>query len=925
MDGSRGRPYGRIVLLGRDSERTRLRGALDRARAGEGAALLLCGDPGVGKTALLDDAVSRAGDFQVLRARGAQTETAIGYSGFSELLAPVRRLVDTMDGPAIAALRHGIGLGPPERADLYLAYQGVLEVLAALASSTPVLCVIDDAQWLDAVSMEGTAFLVRRLGAERIAMLIAAREPTEPLDARLLEVVPVDGLTPPEARRLLAAHDPDLLPSVGDALIEATGGNPLALRTIPGQLTQDQRLGLAPLPDPLPLGRTVERALLPQVARLGPGTRSLLLTAAVSLSSDASIISEASADDGSALDAAERAGLIRVEQGTLRFAHPLLRSAVYHSATSGDRRAAHARLATTLRGDAQDRDVWHRAAAAPRPDPELAVALDAAADRARNRCLIDEHLLRERAARMTEDPDHRAARLLAAATAAHGGGRGEYGLALADEALGITDDPAVRADLLEVRLAIATDLGTAQPRFEPALAHAAAISSVDPTRAQRLRSRAWLHAIDRLDAPGASVLRRLATARHEPATSVALAARASHLFIDGAADGAAAAESAARQGARREHESARTGPFAARFGEALTILGDHAAARALLERSVDDAAARGLTSLLVAALASLCELELREGHVAHARIAAERAVAAAEEERNARDIVKALAARASVDAILGEPGCAAGIIEVVRRAAAVFDRVTEVRAYEALGRLHLGAGEPARAAIAFEQVELSMPPAAHPAALRWRPELVEAYVRLDRRRAATTIRDRLAAQAATVSSAWVEAALSRCAALLAGAAEAEPLFAQAKVDATVVSEFDAARVELELGATLRRAGHRIRARDHLGQACVTFERLGARGWLERTRDDLRACGAPVEATAPSPVFSQLTARELEIAVLAAGGATNREIGARLFLSAKTVEVHLSRVYRKLGIRSRTELARVEALREGDPVRPASAA
>jgi DNA-binding CsgD family transcriptional regulator len=361
---------------------------------------------------------------------------------------------------------------------------------------------------------------------------------------------------------------------------------------------------------------------------------------------------------------------------------------------------------------------------------------------------------------------------------------------------------------------------------------------------------------------------------------------------------------------------------AACFAEALMVSGEEEPARLLLDHVIDQAAARGHTVALVRALAVASELDLHRGHVAAARVLAERAVEAAAEDRLDHCVVKALAARAAVLAVLGDPACVPTAEAVLRGAAGALDRWSEVRAYDALGRHALGGGDAAAAVAAFEQVERAVPSGAHAGLLRWRPDLVEAYVRLERHADACSVQERLERQAALAPTAWTGAAIARGRALLAERAAADELFADASALAVQVSQLDAARVELERGGALRRSGRRSRARTHLQVAAATFGRLGAASWAARADDDLRACGvAPREARVP--VVAQLTPRELEVAMLAAAGETNREIGARLYMSAKTVEVHLGRVYRKLGVRSRTELARVDALGEADPLRDLS--
>ena len=910
-----GRAYRRVVLIGRDEEQARLLGVLDRACRGQGSAALLAGEPGIGKTALLDALALAADDCHVLRARGVQAEGQLGYAGFARLLAPVRKTLDRLRGPQAEALRAGLFPASAAQTDLYLAYGGVLQVLTALAQERTVLCLIDDLQWLDSVTAEGLLFLARRLGEERIAMVLATR--TEDGEHGL-ETIALHGLGDEDARWLLAETGAVLQPAAAAGVIAASHGNPLALREIPRQLTAEQRSGARPLDAPLPVGPAVERAFLSRARRLSEPARRVLLITAVSMAPRVDVITAAAGDDGGGLDEAEAAGLLVLEDDEVVFRHPLVRSAVFAAATSGQRRAAHRSLGRVLRGDPEDRDLWHRAASSLGPDAELAAALDAAADRARLRCLIDEHMLRERAARLSANAGERAQRLHRAALAAHGGGRSRRAMTLIEEGLEVARDPTVEADLLDARLAIADDLGTVHGHLQSALRHAGTVEPLDADRAERLRARAWLDALERFELGPAHRLARLVTTGHTPE---ALAATARHGLLD--LDGQTAALAAARQGAAAALEGDAASPISAIFAEALMVLGHDDDARRLLEHITDRAAARGVSVELVRGLCVASELELRCGYLAPARVLAERAVEVAEADDIAHCVIRALAARAAVHAVLGDPACGETVKLVLQGAAASADRWSEMRAYDALGRHALGRGDTTAAVAALEQVERTVPGDAHPNLLRWRPDLIEAYVRLERHADAAVIQGRLERQAARSPTAWGDAAVARGRALLADRDASDGRFSEAAALAVRVSQFDLARVELEHGAALRRARHRGRAAAHLQAAAAIFGRLGAADWAERAADDLRACGVTAREGSVALV-RDLTSRELEVAMLAAAGETNREIGARLFMSAKTVEVHLGRVYRKLGVRSRTELARIDGLAEVDPVRRLSA-
>jgi len=387
-----------------------------------------------------------------------------------------------------------------------------------------------------------------------------------------------------------------------------------------------------------------------------------------------------------------------------------------------------------------------------------------------------------------------------------------------------------------------------------------------------------------------------------------LAALATQYNCDPAAY--SATSGSAHQGACLELSAERMSGWAVDFAECLVVLEEYSLARKVLERAAAQWRARGATVNLVLVLCARSALELRCGHLSQASIAAHEAVQLALEQRLHTWSAWSLASLAAVEAVLGDVAGRQHARTAIELASAAEDPFIEVYALDALGRLELGLGDAEAAVAALEPVHDITQGVAAPGFLLSLPDLVEAYLRCDRVLDARRVIAAFELRIARRPAAWATAALARCRALLAPDADADRAFAEALrlCDADRVSRFERARVELGWGERLRRAGHRRAARDHLRLAILDFERLGAAGWADRTRAELRASGQVLRARSPALV-NRLTPRELEIALLAGAGATNREIAARLFLSAKTVELHLGRVYRKLGIRSRTELAR----------------
>ena len=362
------------MLVGREHECARLDELLREARNGHSRALVLRGEPGIGKTALLEYAIDRAEGFRVLRAVGIESESQLTFSGLHQLLRPVLDGLDQIPQAAAEALSRSLALVEPGEVNPFLAYTGVLQLLAAAAEREPLLAVVDDAHWLDPASAEAITFAARRLEAESVALLFGVREgEATRLDTRGIAELRVQGLSPEAAGELLAGADgTEIVAAVAGHLIAATEGNPLALVEIPRTLTAAQRAGTEALDDPLAVGESLERAFLSRTRSLSPRAREALLIAAASDTGELVVIAKAAGGTAAALDEAERAGLVRIRGSELAFRHPMVRSAVYSAAIATDRRAAHLALAEAAAEEDPVRRAWHLSAAAIGADEALA-------------------------------------------------------------------------------------------------------------------------------------------------------------------------------------------------------------------------------------------------------------------------------------------------------------------------------------------------------------------------------------------------------------------------------------------------------------------------------------------------------------------------------------------------------------------------
>jgi DNA-binding CsgD family transcriptional regulator len=900
------------VLVGREAERARLRALLDDAGHGRSRALVLRGEAGAGKTALLDDLVAGAdGDVRILRAHGVESESELPYAGLHQLLRPLSNGLDGLAPPQADALRGAFGLRTGGADERFLVSLAVLNLLAEQSERRPALCVLDDAHWLDRASVDALAFVARRLEAERIAMVFAVREPlTRSVPVDDLPSLRVDGLDPEAVRHLLEQEcGAPVHPDVRTRLVTATGGNALALAELATALSPAQLRGAEPLPVPLPLTAGVERAFRDRVRRLPAATQTLLLVAATDDTARLTTVLAAAARLGVAgedLAPAERAGVVTVDGGTVRFRHPLVRSAVVQGATSTERRTTHLALAAVLDTAADaDRRAWHRAAGTVGPDPEVARELDATAERARERgAFAAAGAALERAAELVEEPEQRARRLARAAQQAWHAGHNDRVRPLLDRARPLTADGALRADIDELRGVVELGMGVSTTAYRLLRRAAEEVAPHDPTRALVILTLAGEAASMALDADAEVELGELAASLPvgdgpRERFLVDLLVGLGHHF---AGDPAAAAEPLSR--ALAAVDGLTDARYLLAAGRAAMYLGDDAAALRCSAAVVDQARATGRVGAVPIAGHRLALSELFVGRWAAGKATATESLRLAQatgQEELAPLAHVWLALHAALRGAADE--CCASL----ERARAVSAErpmgLIDDSALWARSLLDLGRGEPASALAHLRRIR-------HPVVLVFSSlERVEAAWQAGDLEAARTWLAELERLARATRQPWALARAAHGQALLADGAAAEQAFTEAlRHHGAATRPFERARTELAFGEALRRARRRADARAHLRAALDGFEQLGAAPWTERARTELRACGQTVRRRDDART-DRLTPQEVQVARFVADGLTNADVAARLFLSRRTVDFHLRNVFAKLGISSRTELVR----------------
>jgi DNA-binding CsgD family transcriptional regulator len=890
-------------FLGRDAEVERLEGILATVRAGGSAALVLRGEPGVGKSALLERLVASASEFQIVRALGVEGEIDLPYGGLQQLCRSMADAISALPQPQADALRVAFGLSSGEAPDRYIVGLATLSLMSEVAEAKPLLCVVDDAHWLDPETTRALAFVARRLGADSVGVVLASRTVVEALDS--LPELPLDGLGATDSRALLDSvligHLDD---SVRERFLAETRGNPLALIELPRSLTIAEAASGVVHQSPDSVSGRIEESFRRQLRSLPDDTRRILLLAAAEPLGDPLLLLRAASMLGlsaESADPAEAAGLFQIRE-RCSFRHPLVRSAVYEAATPAERREAHGAIAEATDPLLDpDRRAWHRAQATPAPDEGVAMELERTAARAKARGgLAAAAAFLERAAILTPDVQKRAERTLAAAELMHeagsldsvenllraidprhldavqmarvealeaelrlerGGTTTEMVLKLLAAAKRLDDDRSARVYALE---ALKHAFWSGQPPALEAVAQALAETPAAESSVAGLLTRGWAQMLERGFPAGTDLMRQaMILLREKPALEE------SDLSLLPYTEGITlnswdidSWETLARQ--------------------RLQLVRDVGALRELPEALGNWIVYWVSKGDLPAAATVLAELEA----VIEATGAYQGSLGWFEAWRF--DEPKALARIEAAER--ANPNYAVSFYEHSR--AVVFN---------AAGRYD--------AALAAAQRSCELHPlGTHSWALI---DLVEAAARSgdqDRARAAF---DQLKARTRLVSTDWGLGLEARCAALVADdAAAAEPLYAEAVERlGRAGTPPDLARAHLLYGEWLRRGGRRLDAREQLRTAYEMFSDMGIPGFAERARRELAATGETARKRTDE-TRDELTAQEAQIAQLASEGLTNPEIGAKLFLSPRTIEWHLRRIYPKLGVSSRKELRAV---------------
>jgi DNA-binding CsgD family transcriptional regulator len=909
-----------MELRGRDIECAALDALLEDVRAGLSDIVVLRGDAGIGKTALLDYASEAAADMRVMRIAGLESESEFPFAALHRLLVPLMGEKDGLPPSQRDALSVAFGLADGPSPDRFLVGLATLSLLAGVAARAPLVCCVDDAQWLDPESADVLAFVARRLSADRVGMVFAVRPGAE--DFTVLDGLPtldLAGLDLPNALDLLRSIvDGPLDTHIAGHIVRVTEGNPLALTDLAGELTTQQLVGGALLAEPLPVGSHLEAHYLGQIRRLPAQTQTWLLVAAADPGGDVDYVTAAATALGvgeGAADPAERQGLV-VFRPRVSFRHPLIRSAIYGGAAPPDRRSAHAALAAaTVRSSDADRRAWHLAAAAIGADETVAAALENSADRARSRGgYAARATFLARAAELTPDGPPRIGRLLSAAEAALTAGRAVQAMSLVDAIDPAQLDDIARGRSLMARGAALLSVGGPGVQAQlPAICLSAAASFRDPAPelCRDALLRAFEHAISAEDLmqeiTPADLARAVRAGDHTPEPSPVpdlLLAGLATLAVDGYEEAvpqlrrAIAVLSDPRRSDTDVLSHFLTGVTAC------TVVWDDGARGEILQRAADISRRTGAIQVLdivlftqslhettlgrlAAADAHLVELhQLRTGlGTTPDQWQVFRSPELQAWHADATDLPTILDRSMAAAKALGM----GAMVSIARLGAVVFD---------------IGTGNYAAAARTARDLVSNDALCVYSRVL---PDLVEAAVRSGDRVMAQEALNRLTTRASASGSPWALGLLARSRALLAAPDGAEPLYREAiEVLGPTQARSDLARAHLLYGEWLRRRKRRREARERLNDALDRFDGMGAAAFAERARQELLATGEHARRRSVETA-SDLTPQEAAITALAREGATNPEIAARLFISASTVDYHLRKVFRKLGITSRRQL------------------
>jgi DNA-binding CsgD family transcriptional regulator len=903
-----------VQLLGRERERTALDRLVESARDGYGGALVVHGEPGVGKTALLDDSVEKATTLRIVRSAGVEGEMELPFAAVQQLCAPILAVGERLPPPQRDALDIAFGLSPGPVPNPFLVALAVLGLLSEAARERGLFCVIDDAHWLDRASAQALGFAARRLAVERIAIVFAAREMGQAL--RGLPEVHVEPLGHRDARALLESVLPAPLDDqVLERLIVETRGNPLALMELPRGLTSSQLAGGFGVLAAAPMHAGIEESFQRRVAALPRDARLLVLIAASEPTGDAALLWRAAERLGipeSAAFAAESNGLIAF-QPRVAFRHPLVRSAVYRAAGAVERTEVHQALAEATDPDTDpDRRAWHRAQAAVMPDEDVAADLERSAARAQARGgFAAAAAFLERSAALTVEPARRAGRALAAGQAKHQAGATDDAVALLDQAeVGPLDGfQQAEAEVLRARIAFATNRGSDAPPL--LLAAARRLERLDVPLAREtyldaltaaLFTGRLAAAVDTRQVAGAALA---APPASDPRPVDLLLDGLATLIAHGPAAGTPRLRDALAAFARRDMERTEALRWRWLAGRAAGFIWEYEGWDKLTDHHIRAAREAGLLAELPLALNTRVGVHLFAGETKAAAALVDEAEALA---RATGDGIAPLYGAVSLAAHRGREDeltrlVRAGTEDFVARGEGL--GVTAMNWLTAVLNNSLGRYDEAFGAAA----EATRIPGEIWFSTYATVELIEAACRSGRPEEGAEALESLSASTSASATPWALGVEARSRALLAQGAAAEPLYREAieRLQPTHL-RLDLARGHLLYGEWLRREARRIDARNELRAAYELFTDFGMEAFAERSRIELEATGEHARKRT-SATLDQLTAQEAQISRLAADGNTNREIAAHLFISPSTVEYHLRKAFRKLDVTSRTQLAK----------------
>jgi DNA-binding CsgD family transcriptional regulator len=897
-------------LRGRRREQEALQGLIAEVRSGRSQVLVVRGEAGIGKTALLEYLVEEASWYAVLRATGVQAEMELPFAGlqqlFGSMLAPLGSLPDVQrEAIEVAfALRHG---PPPDR---FLLGVAVLGLLAELAEERPVICVVDDAQWLDMASAQILGFVARRLLGESVALVLAVREPDAEMFAGLPELL-VSGLRDEDARELLTTVIRGPLDErVVDRIVGETRGNPLALMELPRALSAAQLAGGFGLPGAWSLSRRIEESFLRQLEHLPEATRRLMLLAAAEPMGDPVLLRRAAARLGLSPDAAAPAEAFDLLAlgAQVRFRHTLLRSAIYHTASLAERQAVHRALAEATDEQVDpDRHAWHRAHSARGPDEDVASELERSAQRAQSRGgMAAAAAFLERAAALTPDPGRRARRALAAARDNQLAGAPEAAVSLLHVAAAGPLDELHYALLQQLRGRVAVHLNRSAEAVPRLVDAAKRLESVDPELARDAHLEA-LYAASVAGRLGPGMAEAAQAARVAPPPPSALdgidllVAGLAVRFTDGYSASAPILMRAlvALPGWEPRYEESMRAPWLA--VRAAVDLFDDESWHVLASSHTKAARSFGALGVLPISLTYLADLRVLEGRLDAAAALADDAESMFDATRSRR----ISGARLLLAACRGDGDQAESVIaQAERDANARGEGVVLTYGEHARAVLNNGLGE-YQAALAASQRSSAADELG--VSTRSLVELVEAADRCGDPVVAAQALQRLCERTQAAGSEWALGIEARSRALLSDGQLAEDLYREAveRLGRCRV-RFELARAHLLYGEWLRRQRRRRDARSQLHEAHQMFTEMGARPFAERSSRELIATGETARRRSVE-TMDALTPHELRIAQMARDGASNQEIATQLFVSRKTVEYHLHKVFVKLGISTREDL------------------